>query len=209
MFGLIFWQAATEQATQTAAAAEEATAEEATEGAEAAEQVVEAELAGPAEKKPSPRGICLIVNNKNFSVSLRRDGADVDEKLLKGLFQDLDFTVEVKHDLTRDEIKGTAEEFAAKDHSQFDAFVFFILSHGGDHDTILGCDEGAVGVRELMRMFTATKCPSLEAKPKLFFIQACRGAVTHFQELSVHRRLTSFWGQVFSGPPGMAYSSLR
>ena len=120
-------------------------------------------------------GICLIVNNKNFSVSLRRDGADVDEKLLKGLFQDLDFTVEVKHDLTRDEIKGTAEEFAAKDHSQFDAFVFFILSHGGDHDTILGCDEGAVGVRELMRMFTATKCPSLEAKPKLFFIQACRG----------------------------------
>ena len=75
----------------------------------------------------------------------------------------------------RDEIKETAEEFAAKDHSQFDAFVFFILSHGGDNDTILGCDEEAVSVRELTRLFTATKCPSLEAKPKLFFIKAGMG----------------------------------
>jgi len=37
-----------------------------------------------------------------------------------------------------DDIRSTAREFAAKDHSQFDAFIFFILSHGGSNDVIYG-----------------------------------------------------------------------
>ena len=43
------------------------------------------------EQKTSPRGICLIINNNNFSVSSPRDGTDVDKEFLKGLFQELDF----------------------------------------------------------------------------------------------------------------------
>ena len=119
--------------------------------------------------------MCLIINNENFLVSPRRPGADEDEKLLKGLFQELGFSVVVKNDLTRERILETVRNFAGKDHSQFDAFVFAILSHGGEDDIILSSDEMIVGFRELMCLFTATHCPSLQAKPKLFFIDACRG----------------------------------
>ena len=124
----------------------------------------------------SPRGICLIINNISFqSPLLRRDGALVDERRLLALFQHLNFDVHVKQDLTMDCIRSTAREFAAKDHSQFDTFVFFVLSHGGSNDVICGVDGGTISVAELMCFFKPTECPTLQNKPKLFFVQACRG----------------------------------
>ena len=126
-----------------------------------------------------PRGICLIINNITFQCPLlgRRDGADVDEYELNVLFQHLHFNVFVGRDLTVDDIRTTAQEFAAKDHSQFDAFVFFILSHGGSNDVIFGVKGGTISVAELMCFFKPTDCPTLQNKPKLFFIQTCRGAL--------------------------------
>ena len=118
--------------------------------------------------------MCLIINNETFVVS-RRAGADEDEKLRKGLFQELDFSAMVKRGLTRERILETVRNFAGKDHHQFDAFVFAILSHSGDNDVKLGFDEKTISIRELMCLFTATNFPSLKAKPKLYFIQACRG----------------------------------
>ena len=125
----------------------------------------------------SPHGICLIINNISFqSRALRpRDGALVDEQRLLTLFQHLDFDVYVKQDLTVDDIRSTAREFAAKDHSQFDAFVLFILSHGGSNDVIYGVNGGTISVSELMCFFKPAECPTLQNKPKLFFFQACRG----------------------------------
>ena len=124
----------------------------------------------------SPRGICLIINNISFQPPLRRrDGALVDERRLIALFQHLDFDVYVKQDLTVDHMRSTAREFAAKDHSQFDTFVFFILSHGGSNDVIFGVDGGTISVTELLCFFKSAECPTLQNKPKLFFFQACRG----------------------------------
>ena len=74
-----------------------------------------------------------------------------------------------------DDIRSTAQEFAAKDHSQFDAFVFFILSHGGGNDVIFGVNGGTTSVSELLCFFKSAECPTLQHKPKLFFFQACRG----------------------------------
>ncbi len=125
-----------------------------------------------------PRGICLIVNNVNFQTSHRLPGGVIDEKLVDDLFRAFHFDVVVKRDLTRDEIRATAEEFAAKDHGQYSAFVFYILSHGGSNDVIYGVDERSISVAELVRLFVAANCPSLQGKPKLFFIEACRGRRT-------------------------------
>lgn len=122
-----------------------------------------------------PRGICLIVNNVHFQTGSSLPGGDADEKLLRDLFQELNFDVVVKRDLTGDEIRNTAEQFAAKDHSNYDAFVFYILSHGGENDVIYGVDWRTISVSELVRLFTAANCPTLQDKPKLFFIEACRG----------------------------------
>ncbi|KAL7841046.1 hypothetical protein SRHO_G00247370 [Serrasalmus rhombeus] len=48
-----------------------------------------------------------------------------------------------------------------------------LLSHG-DEGVLFGTD-GAVQLKDLTSLFRGDRCPSLVGKPKLFFIQACRG----------------------------------
>lgn len=60
------------------------------------------------------------------------------------------------------------------DHSAYDAFVTVIMTHGGLGE-LYGVNGDAFPVHQLTLDFTAEKCPSLAGKPKLFFIQACRG----------------------------------
>jgi hypothetical protein len=56
-----------------------------------------------------------------------------------------------------------------------DSFVCCILSHG-NNEGILGVDGVAVPMKELVRPFSNEgMCRNLLGKPKIFFIQACRG----------------------------------
>ena len=119
-------------------------------------------------------GICLIVNNFSFP-NHPLPGAGVNEDLLTGLFRDLGFEVMVKQNLSGPAIREAAEEVAAKDHSQYSAFVFCILSHGAKNDGIVGVGGPSISVWELMHLFYADSCQSLQGKPKLFFIEKCRG----------------------------------
>ena len=128
------------------------------------------------ELEKRPRGYCVIINNVKFRNSTYdRPGAEVDERSLRQIFDDLFFTVIVKRDLTRDQMENVAAEYGAKDHSRFDAFVMIVMSHGEDDDYILGVEKKGANVKDLMVEFQETKCPSLKKKPKVFIIQACRG----------------------------------
>lgn len=55
------------------------------------------------------------------------------------------------------------------DHSNYDCFVFIVLSHGVD-GLIYGTDS-TVSVETLTRPFRGDRCRSLAGKPKLFFFQ--------------------------------------
>ena len=92
------------------------------------------------------------------------------------LFEELSFTVRVNKNLQWDEMPKVAAKFAAKDHSQFDAFVFIVMSHGGGRDVIFGVRGRYIRVEGLMAEFNAANCPTLQNKPKLFFIQTFRGS---------------------------------
>ena len=122
-----------------------------------------------------PHGICLVINNCNFLGEDERQGAKLDEQAIARLFNDLHFIVEIRENLGGLEILKVAQEMAARDHSKYAAFVFCIMSHGDKKDVIYGVDNRKAGMEDLMSEFTATNCPTLENKPKLFFIQACRG----------------------------------
>lgn len=50
------------------------------------------------------------------------------------------------------------------------------MSHGDD-EGILGIDSQSVPVDSITAKFKGSKCPQLATKPKLFFLQACRGTV--------------------------------
>ncbi|KAM4051390.1 caspase-3-like isoform 2-T2 [Anomaloglossus baeobatrachus] len=62
---------------------------------------------------------------------------------------------------------------AAEDHSQRSCFVCAILSHGNE-DGIYARDK-IFTLKWLVTFFSKSNCKSLVGKPKLFFIQACRG----------------------------------
>lgn len=66
------------------------------------------------------------------------------------------------------------EELRRKDHTQADCVVCCVLTHGYEGG-LYGVDGGKVLLRELMELLDGHNCPSLIQKPKLFFIQACRG----------------------------------
>ena len=128
------------EATAPTASAEAATAPATTSAAE------EEDHRDCYNMRSNPQGICLIVNNINFQCS-RILAPSVDNgRLLVGLFQELDFKVEVKRDLSVAGIMATAKEFASKDLSHFDAFVFYILSHGNENDVINVIDQRAISV---------------------------------------------------------------
>ena len=60
-----------------------------------------------------------------------------------------------------------------------DALICVIMTHG-DEDGLKGVDDRneSIDVEEITSLFQGDKCPQLVTKPKLFFIQACRGSKT-------------------------------
>uniref|UniRef100_A0A8C9Y2W1 Caspase 10, apoptosis-related cysteine peptidase n=1 Tax=Sander lucioperca TaxID=283035 RepID=A0A8C9Y2W1_SANLU len=123
------------------------------------------------------RGICLIVNNYNFTIQAlrKREGTMHDEECLHKVFTWLGFEVEIKRDCKREQMLSVLRELGSRPiHSQMDCLVCCILSHGIE-GAVYGVEGRTVKIKELMEPVNGFKCPSLAEKPKLFFIQACQG----------------------------------
>ncbi|KAF5897767.1 caspase-8-like, partial [Clarias magur] len=126
-----------------------------------------------------PVGYCLIINNHKFedtALIRNRKGTDIDKDALKEVFERMHFSVEERRDLSSSDILKVLTEFSVKDHSEMDAFVCCILTHG-EKGAVLGIDGRPVPVRELT--VPLAHCSTLTGKPKLFFIQACQGSNMH------------------------------
>lgn len=126
----------------------------------------------------SPHGVCLIVNNYEFHHSdpdkqhPRRNGADVDVHNLTQTFKYLRYKVEVKENLSSTQMQEELLRMANRSHAQYDSFICCILTHG-EQGVVHGSDCEAVNLNDLAGVMKM--CPSLFGKPKLFFVQACRG----------------------------------
>ncbi|KAG1943715.1 caspase-3a [Pimephales promelas] len=121
-------------------------------------------------------GHCVIINNKNFDRMTgmnQRNGTDVDAGNVMNVFRKLGYSVKVYNDQTVMQIKQVLTAVARDDHSRCASFVCVMLSHG-DEGVFYGTD-GSLELKSLTSLFRGDRCPSLVGKPKLFFIQACRG----------------------------------
>ena len=131
-----------------------------------------------------PHGYCLIISNEDFKVARMgndvgnylnlddRESSAVDVQNLQTIFSSLKFMVEKRENKTAKEMFSTFELFANLNHAPFDCFVTFILSHG--------CRDGVYGIDgDILRIGTVVdlleRCPSLKDKPKVMFVQCCRG----------------------------------
>ena len=126
----------------------------------------------PMEK--TPHGLAVIINNEHFTEHSRREGTEVDEKNLIITFRYLGYNVEVYRDLTTNQIQELFENIQCRDHSASDSFVCSILTHG-DYGRVFGTDSSSILIDTLTDKLGAANCPQLREKPKIFFIQACRG----------------------------------
>ena len=123
------------------------------------------------------QGLVIIFNHTSFEPELmkeKREYSDVDCEALINCFQTLRFKCELYHDMKKSEINNKLQEVKRdKSLKEYDAFAVVVLSHG-DKNVIFAKD-APYFPDTLLSPFSDSSCPSLAGKPKLFFIQACRG----------------------------------
>ncbi|XP_061588993.1 caspase-8-like [Cololabis saira] len=143
-----------------------------------------------------PVGLCVILNNENFTDGSARAGTDRDAQSLAEVFSWLGFRVLMCRDQTRDQMDDTLTWLASLDvrvqppriqewhHGSFaglqqdvrhgDAFICCVLSHGSK-GVVVGVDGESLSIKEVTRRFRAGEQSALTNKPKVFIIQACQG----------------------------------
>ncbi|XP_052823816.1 caspase-3-like [Octopus bimaculoides] len=163
------------------------------------------------------KNLALIINNEKFDKSTgmsRREGTDEDASAIKRTLESLHFKVINRKNLSVKSMKQIFLDISMLDHRNHNCFVCVILSHGEDNNWIYGTDD-KVKLDDLVEMLLPEKCPGLIGKPKLFFIQACRGkkrdsgAIMHdcgdvrveYQNVKSHK--VPFWADVL-----LAYSTV-
>ncbi|XP_018590657.2 caspase-2 isoform X1 [Scleropages formosus] len=127
----------------------------------------------------SPRGLALVISNVTFDPTLPelvdRVGGDVDEDELRRVFAELDFRVTVARNLTAQGMRNCIEQFRDRpDHQAANSCVVCLLSHGVE-GAVYGADGQLLELDWVFQAFDNAHCPLLQNKPKMFFIQACRG----------------------------------
>ncbi|XP_072033490.1 uncharacterized protein [Amphiura filiformis] len=140
-----------------------------------------------------PRGICLIINNEDFSDArarghtqlFDREGSSQDRDKLDAIFRKFKFDIQHEVNLATTPMYDVLDSIRRKSHSSFDAFVCCILTHG-KLGAVAGCEGQYLQIQDILSLFTAEKCPSLRGKPKIFFIQACQGQASHLKHNICH-----------------------
>ena len=92
---------------------------------------------------------------------------------LKKKFQWLGFhPVDILKDKTVQEMEKHLEDLSKRVTG--DCFVCCVLSHGNETG-VNGSDDKILSIGDILSPFSGDRCQALAGKPKVFFIQACRG----------------------------------
>lgn len=129
--------------------------------------------------KSKPHGIAILINIDVFDPSWpnldQRIGSKKDIENLQRLFDNLGYIIKIPTQLSRVDILSELRNVAMKiDHSTYDSLVVSLMSHGED-DYIFCSDGQKLAINDVRAIFSNENCTALAGKPKLFFVQACRG----------------------------------
>ncbi|XP_052899157.1 caspase-like [Anopheles moucheti] len=119
------------------------------------------------------RGVAIILHHENFELMSKREGSRRDRDTAITVLTNMQFDVRVYDDLRFEELQTVLERLAGEDHSASDCLLVMIMTHGDDD--VLYAYDGVYSVDVLFERFMGDACPTLLGKPKLFFVQACRG----------------------------------
>lgn len=123
------------------------------------------------------RGKALLISMEKYKHHANREGAEFDRGKMDGIFKMLHFDVtsfkdHTAHDL-KSEMKSTAKDIC---RAYTDCFVCFVSAHGNTDESGNPYIEDQNGdkvdiIKDIMEPFMVP----LQGKPKVFFINACRG----------------------------------
>lgn len=120
------------------------------------------------------RGQAVIICIEKFlNPKLNRNGSENDVNILKTTFSNLGFYCKTYLNLTGEDLLETIIKYSNEDYSDDDCFALIIMSHGISNK-IFGSDLESITYDQIFNPFKKNK--TLENKPKLFFIQACRSS---------------------------------
>ena len=138
-----------------------------------------------------PHGLALVISNEKFAPHTnlsRRICSPHDNQRLTETLKALGYRVVLKKDQTGAEMNALFETLRVNGPGDLhikdsdDSFICVISSHGDwdaqlNTDVIYGRDKGTLYLqRTAYDKLSACVCEHLKGKPKLFFIQACRGS---------------------------------
>ena len=127
------------------------------------------------------RGRALILDNEKFrdNNQYRRVGNEADKQEIYSLLKTLKFAdrdiIRLSNGTAQDMRNMLQRQSKDKELRKVDYFICFIMSHGRKGGKILGSDGNTVNLKYIEDLFNRESCPDLKGKPKIFFIQACRG----------------------------------
>lgn len=146
-----------------------------------------------------PRGQALIIDNEDFEHLNQRQHTDRDRDKLIYLFEHhLGFVIDVKKNLTGQEMRDELKSFSGNLSATCDSCMVAILTHGANAGVLFGTDgqlcnisshpltNTFITIDELRDIFSTSKCPAMRGKPKMMIIQACKGGL---EDTSVGQRL--------------------
>jgi len=124
------------------------------------------------------RGYFVIFSFEKFDPRQNlpdREGNIKDLINLKTMAINLGFeNLEIFYDLEKNQVLSALTELSRISHLDSDCFACAILTHGASDGVLYSYDE-EMKLKDFTKPFEPENCPSLAEKPKLFFIQACRG----------------------------------
>jgi hypothetical protein len=126
-------------------------------------------------------GFSLIINNFLFTHPVTgepepRQGSDLDVERITKSLQTVNFKTKEPHsDQTASQMKELMNGYAKyNDFSNYSCFACVIMSHGAPNYQIMGVDNQTVHLIDDL-IAPLKDCATLKGKPKLFFVNVCRG----------------------------------
>ena len=121
-------------------------------------------------------GRAVIFNHKLFKnePNKTRHGTENDVESLERALASYGYKVEVYNNLRRQEINEELHKLSKADFTHFHSLLVVVLTHG--RPNVLSASDCVYPESDLWTPFTVNQGPTLVNKPKIFIIQACRGA---------------------------------
>eukprot|EP00057_Strongylocentrotus_purpuratus_P003955 XP_003727720.2 PREDICTED: caspase-3 [Strongylocentrotus purpuratus] len=124
------------------------------------------------------KGLVLIINNDRFHEAKDRPGSERDLINIDHVFSQIGYEPVIMTNLSANEIRTFLDKSVSRINLEgsicHSSVVLVLMSHG-EKQGIYGTDSEVVTIQEIKSKFSGRQCPTLLGKPKMFFIQACRG----------------------------------